>query len=290
MAAELLTPVDEATDMPLPVRLPAEEILSKNSPETNWHHHFHSSSDPALQTLGGNALRSSRLQLVPAYLHNAGKAENVYHRIFKGPPLPGADDQEKQFELCILAAAGYLPAQAIDMESNDPTIPVNLSSQELNLFRHSPAPSRITDRDVERHSSAMQLPPRQAWRALTVQRKRQADFGYHHFKYSYEPMRAFFKEFILNQDVDISDRAIKRFLSAKDMAKRQALGDTILSKTADQTTLGLRQKYAELHQGGRLHPRMPETPDRLVFRKLGNHFQRASLLPGLETRLVQRVA
>lgn len=283
MAAELETPRDELSGLPLPILLPADFSPQRDPTAVNWHHHFHPSSASELRcSLGGKALRSARLQLVPADLHNDGK--HTYHTIFKGPELPAANDSEKQFWLCVLACAGYVPRQAIDVRSDSPDEPVELTLADQQRYRAPATPQMISQQDFVRFRDRdrADLPARQVWRALEVRHKRQAALSYQHFRYSYDPIRDFFREFILQREIDISPKLIKRFLGAADFDRKHRLGETILARAADQATLSFRSQYQVLHQSAALHPLMPIEPDKLVFHKLGDYRGRQQLLPRLQ--------
>ncbi len=286
MAAELITPTDELTGLPLPILLPETFDLNK----TNWHHLVHPEASPQLKSMGGWAIRNCLLQVVPEELHNMS-AEG-YHQLFKGPPLPGPEDANKHFMWCVLTCAGYLPDAAIDMRSKDPTKPVKLSESEYQRYRMKPVPIPITERDVSwyRARKAPEASPREAWRALSIHRKRQANFGYQYFRYSYEPIRDFFREFLLEQQIDIKPRVIKRFLTTKDELKRRSLADTILATAAAQATSDIQFQYRQLRTAGVLHPKMPEKPEKIVFFKLGNYTQRLELLPRLEALLQESIS
>ncbi len=110
MAAELITPTDELTGMPLP-------IAPIDSPyKSDWHHHFHPKLSPLLQNdIGGKAVRAARIQKVDYPTHH-----NDYHGIYLGPPLPETD--EDKFAMTIMSAAGYMPDSAIKFNKRQPEI------------------------------------------------------------------------------------------------------------------------------------------------------------------------
>jgi hypothetical protein len=290
VAAELVTPYDELTKLPLPILLP-DDFRPDLDPETgNWHHHFHPSSAPQLtETIGAKALRHARVQLVPKEIHNMSAGS--YHSIFKGPPLPEAYQADWQLYLCVLSAAGYVPRQAIDVRSSNPEQPVDLTRAQTERFRTEAVPDEITaERLLKFYQKAYdseEVPLRSAFRQLAVFNRRKAEFSYYHFQYRYDPLRDFFREYILAQDIDISPKVIKRFLATRDPQKRQGRGDTILWTIADQTTASFSKQYKELHETGSLHPRTTDKPNKLVVFKLGSFAQRMSLLlPRLEERLL----
>lgn len=134
MANRELAPVDELTQMPLPV-LP--QIGMKNlrrmerESSADWHHQYHPSNSKRLTSTDGLALRHVRLQLLPAMEHH-----KVYHRIFEGPEFLPRTNTER-FGHIVLACAGYIPPQAIDVYKDNPSEPVTLSKKMRSRLQNS---------------------------------------------------------------------------------------------------------------------------------------------------------
>lgn len=287
MAAEATTPVDEITGLPLPLILPDNFKPSGDSQLENWHHHFHPWTAPELRSVGGRALRSVRVQLVPASIHNLG--DNTYHALFKGPELPLTED--RQFFISVLACAGYVSRFGIDMRSRDPTQPVVIGDDQFARLRVVPEPKRITRSEVERFRTAFpEVPPRQAVRKLTVKHRRQAALSYEGFRYGYDPVKVFFKDYLLERHIDLTRRQMNRFQSEKDERRRRSMGDVILARAAESATLGFKAQYRALYAAGLLHPNIHCEPRQLVFNKLGNYAMRAELMPRLMEVVQQKAA
>jgi len=287
MAAELITPTDELTGLPLPI-LP-QEYLQANATETNWHHAWHANSAPELQGLGGRALRHSRVQLVHRTDHNyKDKGRPNYHNFFEGPPLP--DNEDDQFRLCVISAAGYIPDTAIDLRSGEPELVV-MSEDELDILRApaNPRPLRNDEKARVRQQAAdgfrksKQSGSRRKHTDTVVatyaaKRQKQASFGFHHLIYQYEPMRDFFREYVLTQDVDsVRESEVEEFLMTPDQQRKHDLGKRFLKLAINQTTDFVEGPYQELRRAGKLHPGMPPQARSLVFYKLGNEAERADL-------------
>ncbi len=128
MAAELVTPLDELTGLPLPL-VPPEEPFSADNVDIDWHHHFHPRRSPILRTPNGPAIRNARLQLTDYEMHHFG-----YHRTYVGPPLPETDDA--QFATVIMSTAGYMPEQGISFTGDQPSI-VRLSQGQRHQLQTS---------------------------------------------------------------------------------------------------------------------------------------------------------
>lgn len=125
---KLETPVDSLTGIPLPV-YPNWRRLNPKSANNNWHHHYHKSTDPALTSQDGLAIRHSRLQLLPIPVHNR------YHDIFEGPPLPKTNSE--RFGHLVLVSAGYIPSEAVNVYGDNPAEVVELSDKKRSRLQSS---------------------------------------------------------------------------------------------------------------------------------------------------------
>lgn len=101
------SPVDELTGVPL-ILHPEGSSNDSHRFSPDKHHPWHPKNHPLVKsgTLGGEALRASRVQLASYDLHHLD-----YHRNFYGPELP--DNDTSRFNLIVLTAAGYIPEQAL---------------------------------------------------------------------------------------------------------------------------------------------------------------------------------
>ncbi len=136
-----ITPIDPVTNLlPLPVLARSADFF-KN--KVNSHHPFHprrswqlsgdvSPSAPfeqlGIKEAAGLAVRYSRTQSLPIFLHDR------YHKIFYGPPLP--EDIKSQFTTVVLACAGVVPRQAIDLSSSGEVKIVSFSKNDYEKTRH----------------------------------------------------------------------------------------------------------------------------------------------------------
>lgn len=289
MAAELITPMDEMSGIPLPI-LP-QEYLPMGKPDiANWHHPWHAESAPELQGLGGKALRHSRVQLVRATDHNMGdkrRGKLTYHDFFVGPPLPTTDDE--RFRLCVISAAGYVPDEAIDLRGDEPKITF-MDEAQIELLRMQAQPRRVQTADVrrlERRAARDFRSLRRSGGSKRVQEMtdelqqkydRQASFGLHHVIYQYQPMRDFFRKHVAEQGLEnIPETTVEEFLRTPQQVKKEQLGSFILKTAVEQTTDPVRSQYQNLRLAGKLHPSMPDDARDLVLYKLGNWESRQKL-------------
>lgn len=120
------TPLDELTGLPLPIFARSSDFYIRKKDDLelrpeNYHHGFHPNKSILLgyseegilypkgseERISGRALRYSRGQIVPIWLHSR------YHDLFYGPELP--EDVKGRFTRVVLACAGVVPRQAIDL-------------------------------------------------------------------------------------------------------------------------------------------------------------------------------
>lgn len=295
MAAEIVSPTDELTGMPLALA-PRLEPLPDNEPAiANWHHWWHPRTAPELQTLGGKALRHSRVQLVPVGDHNIGTA--TYHHYYEGPPLPGANDTDAQFRLCVLSAAGYIPHNVIDLHAEGVPTVRRMTDAERAAFNATPRPQIVSPRDIEWYkkklleTGSLEMPHDDEIRMILSESfSRQALFSRHYFRYAYEPLRDFLEAHLISAPrLDVSSRFMRRFLGARDEGRRIEMGETILMRASVVSTAGLMRVYRQLHDDGMLHPHMPAVPIELVRDKLGSASRRQQLIPRIAACLEELV-
>jgi hypothetical protein len=134
------TPIDSSITnlLPLPVLMQSSDF---NLGIADFHHHFHPEKSEQLgfdtensrlyrdyaKRLGGLAVRHSRGQLIPRWLHDR------YHDTFSGPLLPTTD--EDQFKTVVLACAGIVPRQAIELYVPGEARIVEMSDRQYNFVR-----------------------------------------------------------------------------------------------------------------------------------------------------------
>ncbi len=113
--------IDEFTGLPLPI-LPVENFYSSFNDQ---HHAFFSDDRSVYKDESGRVLRHSRLQYGPRRLHSR------YHDFFDGVPLP--QDPVQRFGMAVLAYAGYIPEQAVDVRGSRPERVILTPDERLYL-------------------------------------------------------------------------------------------------------------------------------------------------------------
>lgn len=288
MAAELETPTDEFSGLPLPL-MPTDELLpNDNGSVANWHHQFHPSTSPVLtDSIGGRALRCSRIQLVPVEHHNF--TETAYHRFYAGPPIP--EDPAEQFGIAVLSCAGYMPEYAIDVSTGDPCVrPMNDRQLEMLMMAAEPAPLLpvVVERFRDRRMPDATL--EEAAEVLWDKRERQATMSYRNMRYGYDPMKQFLAEIVLEQDVsDMPRKIVGRFLANGDETEGMKLLDAASNRAAEGVVargMPVDELYRQARDDGRLNPNMPPSAGTLIANKLGDFTRRTEILPRLRRRLL----
>lgn len=303
VAAELITPLDHETGIPLPI-LPTG-VLERDDPNTNWHHAWHANSAPQLQGVGGRALRHSRVQLVRDIDHNHGDKEKgklTYHDYYVGPPLPETDDE--RFRLCVIAAAGHVPDKAIDLWSADEPQVVTMTPAQKQILREPerPRPMNAQDRAwvtrrakeayglLESPDSSFETFLADRFADFNQRRRQQAALTFAHLVYQYDPLRTFLRETVLEQDLShVREARVDEFLYTKDEERRLRLGRWLLGEAVHKATDSVRLPYRRLHIAGSLHPGMPSEADGLVVWKLGARGKRNELVEMHKHRLRQQL-
>ncbi len=215
------------------------------------HHLWHPSNAPIFQTLAGVALRNSYKEMVPAGFHNQGKAS--YHARLRGPQL--ISNEDNIFSRIVLACAGAIPTRVIDLSGRLP-VERDMTLDEWEFF-NTPDPDN--------------------------------QFGRRYVRYSYEPIREFFRDYIVRQQVDEEHREIaEAFLRSDTKEDKRYLGHLLLAKSAEVVSKKVRKNYLLLQRAGLLQSLMPKSPQTLVKDKLGTVNQRESLIPRLEDELSRR--
>lgn len=124
------SPVDEATGVPLILH---PEGYSRDSRRfaDDKHHPWHPKNHPLVKsgTLGGEALRASRIQTIKYDMHHYD-----YHHNFYGPELP--TNNAARFKLIVLTAAGYIPENALSFDRRStPSTKVINSEDRIKLWK-----------------------------------------------------------------------------------------------------------------------------------------------------------
>ncbi|HWT55651.1 MAG TPA: hypothetical protein VN031_01315 [Candidatus Microsaccharimonas sp.] len=283
-------PTDEYTGLPLPIA-PVVDVDALPPELVNEHHHFFPRLSPVLRnTLGGHALRVSRIQRVSIFQHNYGALQ--FHGFFsEGPDIP--TDPNEQLGLCVLACAGYLPNSVVDTSGGEPLIRTMQPWERARLQRPSsyvePLPLQVKKFRDRRYP---ELSLREAKQEMIASRKKQADMSYKNLIYGFDPMKKFMVEQIFEQDFEeVKPRVMRGFVEKDSVAKGLAIlgiGAVLAAKTATVQGRPLEEVYTECRRAGQLHLQMPPSPATLIKNKLGAIEHRVELLTDLRSHLDAR--
>ncbi len=213
----LATPVDEQTGIPLPILpiLPSDQ--TSNTSFSDFHHHFH----PERQLVPGGdaklALRRSRGQDLPRWLHEH------YHRYFAGPEIP--KERSDIFRTVVLACAGVVPKEALDFSNR----------------KSGPKVVRVTNDLV--HKTIAKTIKHEGLRRGSAGSYYRADIG------------IFFANYAIEQSLEdtISQSVIDEFLSTKKQARRKELGNLMIKKAILISIDPIVPVYADLRRDGLVH-------------------------------------
>jgi len=284
-------PTDELTGLPLPI-LPQAVLPVDNPLEADWHHQWHPSPAPASRTLGDRALRNSRLQLVSQSDHVA------YHRLLLRPQWP--ETTQAQFDMTVLGVAGYIPPEAIDVQRDGPER-ILMQPGEVAILRTIAQQRPITSEQMAGlRAKIAKTYAEQAQPGVTEQdyversvaahvRKElsQAEFSFHHIKYEYSPVRTFFQEFVLAQDIGhIREVQVEEFVLTNDAERANRIGHELLALNIRSMTDSVKPVYDQAMRAGRLHPKSPLEAYWLVHNKLGAAAAHDELIGKLKAKLI----
>ncbi len=281
-------PVDLRTGMPIPIA-PTVDVQSLPQGQINEHHHFYPRLSPVLtSTLGGKALRVSRIQRVEISQHNFG--DRFFHKYFpEGPEIP--EDPRQQLGMCALASAGYLPEQIVDTADGKPLVRP-MKYWEFNRLRRpgmyvQPQPFQVKRFRDKRRPGLTLI---EAKAELVTSRQRQADMTYHTLLYGFDPIKKFIVQQVMSQDYSVLSNELRdRLLIDDDIEAGMcilAVGARLAAQNATVQGESLASVYSALYKEGRLHPRMPANAATLLKHKLGQLSHRIELLPQLKTQLI----
>lgn len=237
MAAELVTPIDELTGIPLPLVQTHTHASERFAPDL--HHPFHPRRHDALADLGGNALRHSRVQMVPYEIHH-----HQYHNTFVGPELP--DDELGKFKLVVMAAAGYVPDQAITFNTSGEPETVALHADYRNYLRQ-PKQMRVG---------------------------------------SPKSVQDFLVQYTIQQDLtSIKNTTLDEFLYTTNTERRWQLGNAILGEASFIAAHPIKEIYRTAYQSELIPPDRARAASRALLSMLCRRKQRGKLFGLLSNQI-----
>lgn len=229
--------IDPSTMLPYSI---APAWATNNLVET-WedrHHAAYQRLSPELQGEAGRAVRHSRIQVVPRWLHDR------YHSFYPdGIELPQTD--LTKFCFATLACAGVIPNKAIDVSGSKPKL-VDIDAKGYRYFRKT---GRISPEvKINKHTG-------------------ENDYAKHR--------GIFFMKYVLENNVnEISPDLLKKFLSmdkSRHSKQRAQLGWLIVGKAIENATEPIKPLYKKAQEMGMLDKSCPNDPRQVIKMAVRNH-------------------
>lgn len=233
------TPTDGFSGIPLPLSPQCmADYPSRFAPDD--HHPWHERTSPLLQSLSGIALRASRVQRANYDVHHI-----LYHaQNFRGPIIPA--DESVRLRAIILAAAGYIPADALSFTSAGDPVIVRLPDEARAWLRTS---NHIR---VERPTD----------------------------------IRRYLQELVLSQDLSyVRNSTIDEFIHTTDSDRRWILGNELLGRAIRKVIEPVHEPYALAYRTRQLPPGCAQIASRFALSSLGMRRNRSRLHQDLRSRL-----
>ena len=214
----LATPVDELTKIPLPILVIDPPHKTANVDFWDYHHHFHPEKDLIQVDDATLALRRSRGQYLPRWLHEH------YHHYFAGPELNYS--REQIFQTVVLACAGVVPRKALDFSGYQ-----------------GPTVVEITDEDT--YQTLADTIKHEGERSSSIGGLARAQIG------------VFFANYAIEQSFEnvVSQKVIGEFLNTRDTVRRKVLGNLMLREAIQLSIEPIRLTDKRLREEGIMRKR-----------------------------------
>lgn len=186
----------------------------------------------------GKALRLSRVQYVPRWLHD--RKHNVYYTggVERLPQL-----EADKFALTVLACGGYTSRLALDLRGDEPKL-TKMSRATYDFVR-----------------GKKQLHP---------ETRKDHTLGYRTAGYSLRVIGTFFADYVRKQQIDtaVDESVIDEFLHTRDEENRAQLGNFIIEKAIELAVEPIEPKYRLAANAGLVRPKAARASEavKLVFK------------------------
>lgn len=239
MYVKVPVPTCEATGLPHPILI-YDHPFDRASGLANYDHTFFDRNDPALRDDAGLAVRMSRGQVLPMWLHRRK------HERLSGPVLP--QTQEDKFTVAVKACAGVVSRWAVDLRRPDDDL---LTYMDDKTFAY------VTDNSRMHYEQA--LKPRGAVHREKI-------------------IGTFFLKYALEQDLGhISEGLIDEFLGTKNVSRKKELGNFFINEALDVSLAPVLSMHRTLLDGGMVQPgrsKLRPAVSRMIRRgKLVDYFE-----------------
>lgn len=251
--AELRKAPTDDLGVPLPI-IPSEKLagLESSSEDFTKHHEFFLHGTDRFNTIGGIAMRVSRILCTEREVHNTGP--KAFHRFYDASPGPPAEVD--QIYAGIFTLAGYIPKQGVDLWSGSPTIR-DIESGERNIL-------------------------------MTISKKN--EFWYEYLRSNRSEITQFLDKFVARQDIGSADaNSLTEFLSTPKLSIMADAAHEVLNAAIHSTVAPIKNRYQVAREAGQLHPLAPVSAEAVVLNALGNEQRRERTIRRLRESLLRRL-
>lgn len=242
-------PVD-SLGVPYPV-IPSNRFSrDKRASKAGRHHEFFPSDNPYFSsTLGGTALRYSRIVWVQHAVHHGGP--RALHPKMDPPKPPETPSAE--FRVINFSLAGYYPETGLDLWETE-----------------------------------HQCRPMEEWeRRILTRNNPEKPYGYNNLSESLQHIRPFFQEYVVGCDfkqANGSDELLRNFVTARGEHSYRRIGYEILELAVELSVKPFKNEYYDAHDRVLLHPAAPIDPREVVRKALGRSHILEELFPKLHEK------
>jgi hypothetical protein len=274
-------PSDEETGAPLAL-VPYLGMDTLPTDDTNTHHGIYPENHERLKSLGGKALRVSRLQVVPGWLHN-GDSKTAFHTIY-GDGIEIPETISEQAGLVAILAAGFIPELVVDTSKEEPIVRIP-TAEERAFLTKTGQPTHISGKTIERFQRIVmpKLNESDVMERLTTWSRLSADRRYRGIYYGANQVTEFLRSFVIEQDISAFNRKLMRkFIKyGEPDVGMTLLGQAAVAASEEATVKGVpfRQVYRGLWLRGLVNVNMSYQPADYLVSRLGSPIGRALLMP-----------
>jgi hypothetical protein len=232
-----LVPVDEYGMPYLIYPFDAPDHLRGRMRRWDDDHSFFFSDLPELNDQAGRALRYSRVQHTPRWLH-----DRKHNEFFPNGLAWLPNEEGDKFALTVLACGGYASRLALDLRGNEPRL-IRMSGSVYDFVRGK--------------------------KQLHFETRRKSHEPHRTPGYAQRKIGSFFADYIRRQQIDdiIDERTIDQFLHTPNNEVRARLGNLIIEQAITAAAEPIEPTYREAAQKGLVRPRVQRAAEAisLVF-------------------------
>jgi len=285
-------PFDVLTGVPLPIaphKYPKSEIEQKNP-----HHAIYPKNHPILLgTLGGQALRVARLQIVPVLYHNQD-SETAFHNVYgNGISIP--ESVNEQMGLCTLLVSGYIPDFVVDTSAGKASVRKIQDWERKTLQANVPI-GPVSNSHVKcfRDKVLPDTSLKEAKLELLKLKSKTASTTYQHLHLGTNQIRDFYKDYIFSQDPSaLNRRLMGRFLlTGQPESGMKLLGHaaSLAAKVARVNGASLEGVFLKLLKEGKMNPKMGNSLATFMLERTGTKYGREKIVDEFRIHLEKVVA